>query len=108
MSDDDKVTSRAASLWDAIGGQYWDAASEIAWHSRGTFNPTWEHEDDFLHVWFVMNRYFLDTTKTEDEEDQAQRESRQRALLDRQHLPGSARDRASHARRLRLRRLPPR
>jgi hypothetical protein len=59
LSDEDKVTSRAGAFWDAVGGQYWDAASEIARHSRMTQNPTWEHEDDFLYVAFLMTRYFL-------------------------------------------------
>lgn len=59
IADDDKVTSRAGAFWDAVGGQYWEAASEIARHSRTTRNPTWEHEDDFLYVTFLMTRYFL-------------------------------------------------
>lgn len=76
MRNDDKVTSRAGVFWDAIGGGYWEAAAEIARHSRTTFNPAWEHEDDFLYVWFLMMRYFLDDGSVEAEE-------RQRALLDR-------------------------
>src|SRR5262245_29760754 len=59
LSDDEKVTTRAAAFWDAIGGEYWDAASQIAYQSRMTVNPTWEHEDDFLYVAFLMTRYFL-------------------------------------------------
>lgn len=58
MAEDDKVTSRAAAFWDAVGGTYWDAAAAIASHSRATPNPAWEHEDDFLYVWFIMTRYF--------------------------------------------------
>src|SRR5262245_61699209 len=59
LGADEKVTSRAGAFWDAIGGEYWDAASEIARQSRMTVNPTWEHEDDFLYVAFLMTRYFL-------------------------------------------------
>ncbi|MCH9684679.1 MAG: immunity 49 family protein [Deltaproteobacteria bacterium] len=83
MPEDDKVTSRAGVFWDAIGGQYWEAASELAWHSRSSHNAAWEHEDDFLYVWFVMNRYFLDVPKGDDEQSKADCEERQRALLDR-------------------------
>ena len=74
MADDDEVTSRAAVFWDAIACGHWDAAAEIARHSRSTVNPAWEHEDDFLYVWFLMTRYFLDDGSLEAEE-------RQRALL---------------------------
>jgi hypothetical protein len=74
MHDDDKVTSRGGAFWDAVGGGYWDAAADIAAASRSTFNPAWEHEDDFLHVWFVMSRYFRRPAATKRE---------QKALLDR-------------------------
>lgn len=79
MAEDDKVTSRANVLWDAIGGEYWDAAAAIARHSRASFHPAWEHEDDFLFVWFLMTRYF-GGAPTVDEGAGARR---QRALLDR-------------------------
>ncbi|MFV8749013.1 hypothetical protein ACNOYE_00520 [Nannocystaceae bacterium ST9] len=72
LAHDDLVTSWAGVFWDAVGGEYFDAASTIAGHARGTHNRAWEHEDDFLHVWFVMNRYFLGAS-----------DDRQRALLDR-------------------------
>lgn len=57
MRDDDKVTSLAGAWWDAIGGECWDAVAEISEHSRPAVNPAWEHEDDFLYVWFLMSRY---------------------------------------------------
>ena len=76
VSEEDKVTSRAGAWWDAIGGEYWEAAFEIARHSRSAPNPTWEHEDDFLFVWFLMTRYFLD-------DGGVAAEQRQRLLLDR-------------------------
>ncbi|MEM9456558.1 MAG: hypothetical protein AAGF11_20440 [Myxococcota bacterium] len=76
LPEDDKVTSRGGVFWDAIGGEYWDAAAEIVRHSRASVNPTWEHEDDFLYVWFLMTRYFP--------EDERQRAAPyQQALLDR-------------------------
>ena len=59
LTDEQKVTSRSSAWWDAIGGEYWEAASEIARNSRATPNLTWEHEDDFLYVYFLMTRYFL-------------------------------------------------
>lgn len=84
LSDDDKVTSRAAVFYDAIGGEYWEAAGQIAANSRTTVNPTWEHEDDFLYVWFLMTRYFRDVLRgDEDESEKAAWEQRQRELLDR-------------------------
>jgi hypothetical protein len=83
MPDEHKVTSRAAVFWDAVGGEYWQAAAEIAQHSRSTVNRAWEHEDDFLYVWFLMTRYFLDVAPTDDRTARAQGELRQQALLDR-------------------------
>jgi hypothetical protein len=84
MANDDKVTSRAAVLFDAIGGAYWDAAAEIARHGRASANPAWEHEDDFLYVWFLIQRYFLDVVADDaSEDDRLQREQRLRALLGR-------------------------
>lgn len=59
LRDEDKVTSRAGAFWDAVGGEYWSAAAQIVRDSRRTVNPTWEHEDDFLYVSFLMTRYFL-------------------------------------------------
>lgn len=59
LADADKLTSRAACWWDAIAGGYWEAARDIARSSRTTHNPDREHEDDFLYVMFLMQRYFL-------------------------------------------------
>lgn len=56
---EEKVTSFAGCWWDAIAGGYWDAAREIAQLSRVTPNQNREHEDDFLYVMFLMQRYFL-------------------------------------------------
>ena len=83
MPDEHKVTSRAAVFWDAVGGQYWPAAAEIAKHSRSIVNRAWEHEDDFLYVRFLMTRYFLDVAPDGDRNARAQAELRQQALLDR-------------------------
>jgi hypothetical protein len=59
MADDDKVTSLAAVFWDAVAGGYGSAARDIALHSRRTPNRDREHEDDFLYVMYLMQRYFL-------------------------------------------------
>ena len=83
MPAEHKVTSRAAVFWDAIGGEYWEAASEIAWQSRTTVNRTWEHPEDFLYVWFLMARYFRDAPIADDPNGRAQAELRQQELLDR-------------------------
>lgn len=58
-NDDEKVTSLGGCFWDAISAQYWDAAGEIAALSRMSHNPKREHEDDFLYVAYLMQRYFL-------------------------------------------------
>ena len=59
MADEDKVTSLAAVFWDAVAGGYTSAARDIAIHSRPTPNLDREHEDDFLYVMYLMQRYFL-------------------------------------------------
>ena len=59
MPDEDKVTSLAAVFWDAVAGGYPTAARDIARHSRSTPNPDREHEDDFLYVMYLMQRYFM-------------------------------------------------
>lgn len=86
---DERVTSEAACLWDAIAGEYWDAAQEIANHSRRTHNAKREHEDDFLYVDFLLHRYFLapdedapPTEHTAHEEAQAQRLERWEEVLE--------------------------
>lgn len=55
--DEHKTTSAAGCLWDAMAGQYWEAARQIAAASRRTHNPNREHEDDFCYVFFLMHRY---------------------------------------------------
>lgn len=52
-----KATSAAGCLWDAMAGQYWEAARQIAGASRRSHNPNREHEDDFCYVFFLMHRY---------------------------------------------------
>ena len=76
LADQDKVTSRAAAFWDSVGGQYWSAAAEIARHSRMSQNPTWEHEDDFLYIAFVMTRYFLVPAEDVNQEDHVRAQQR--------------------------------
>lgn len=58
--DDQKVTSIGGCFWDAVAAQYWDAAREIATLSRMSHNAKREHEDDYLYVAFLMQRYFLE------------------------------------------------
>jgi hypothetical protein len=82
LNDEDKVTSRAGAFWDAVGGEYWNTASEIVRHTRMTTNPTWEHEDDFLYVAFLMTRYFLGPA-VNDSEKAAAHMGTQRAMLKR-------------------------
>lgn len=77
----DQVTSRGGAFWDAIGGEYWTAAAEIAQHSRMTQNPTWEHEDDFLYVAFLMTRYSLAANGSDHERNASA--TRQQEMLDR-------------------------
>ncbi|MEX1367491.1 MAG: hypothetical protein AB1Z98_30465 [Nannocystaceae bacterium] len=59
LDPDDLATSVAGVWWDAVGGQYWEAAQAIAERSRDTWNPKREHEEDFLYVRFLMKRYLL-------------------------------------------------
>lgn len=59
MAEEDKATSFAAVFWDAVAGGYDGAARDIALYSRRTPNPDREHEDDFLYVMYLMQRYFL-------------------------------------------------
>ncbi|HWB81318.1 MAG TPA: hypothetical protein VG755_40425 [Nannocystaceae bacterium] len=67
-NDDEKVTSLAGCFWDAVSAQYWDAAREIATLSRMSHNPSREHEDDYLYVAFLMQRYFLDAPADEQQQ----------------------------------------
>ncbi|MGB3292230.1 MAG: hypothetical protein WBB01_04440 [Phormidesmis sp.] len=87
MAEDDKVTSRAGVLWDALVCDRWDAAVEIARHSRSIVNPAWEHEDDFLYVWFLMTRYLRDDGSLDAEERQRDLLARWDDVLEGQHDP---------------------
>ena len=88
LAEEDKVTSRAACWWDAIAGGYWEAARDIARWSRTAHNPNREHEDDFLYVMFLMQRYVLrpdvaDAAGREAfEREQTSRLERWRVVLD--------------------------
>ena len=66
--DDEKITSWAQPFYAAVGGGYREAAEGIASESRMTHNPSWEHEDDFLYVAFLMKRYFLGCSEQEQTE----------------------------------------
>ena len=67
LDPEDLSTSMAGVFWDAVGGQYWDAAQAIAQASRPTWNPKREYEEDFLFVWFLMSRYFLGASPDEQQ-----------------------------------------
>ncbi len=79
VKDEDKVTSIAGCLWDAIAGEYWPAATAIARMSRASQNADREHEDDFLYVAFLIMRYLQDPSSR----DQPARRAAQEQLLDR-------------------------
>ncbi len=59
-ADDSKVTSQSVPLMDAIVAGDEETAAAIARHSRVTWNPDYEYEDDFLYMTFLMGRFFLD------------------------------------------------
>jgi hypothetical protein len=88
MADEDKVTSLAAVFWDAVAGGYTSAARDIAIHSRRTPNLDREHEDDFLYVMYLMQRYFMRPTDADAEAlerhagEQAARLARWKAVLE--------------------------
>ncbi len=81
VTEDEKATAFAAPFWDAVGATYWDAAREIATHSRMTHNPKREHEDDFLYVAFLMQRYFLAPPNDAPAEEQEAHGKRQQQRL---------------------------
>jgi hypothetical protein len=82
LPPEEKVTSLAACWWDAIAGGYWGAARDIARLSRATPNLNREHEDDFLYVMFLMQRYFL-TPDASNIEARAAHDQEQLQILER-------------------------
>ena len=88
MPDEDKATSLAAVFWDAVAGGYMRAARDIALHSRRSANLDREHEDDFLYVEYLMQRYFLAPEPAEEvalerhAREQEERLARWRVVLD--------------------------
>lgn len=76
-----RVTSLGACLWDAVGAQYWAAAGQIAALSPMTHNRAREHEDDFLYVAFLMQRYFLAPGDDASPEQRHNHEQQQRERL---------------------------
>lgn len=56
--NEDRATSRGMPFFDAVAGQYGQAAVQIIQASRKTHNPRWEHEDDFLYVFVLMKLAF--------------------------------------------------
>lgn len=65
VTDDQKITSKADPLFDAIGCGDFATAQSISQHARLNWNSDWEYEDDFLYVLFLMNRFFLKSTDDE-------------------------------------------
>jgi len=83
LTDDDKTTALAAPFWDAVSATYWDAARQIALASRMSHNPKREHEDDFLYVAFLMQRYFLAPEPDASDDERAAHEEAQVQRLER-------------------------
>jgi|GEM_PF-1153305 len=54
-----KTTSRSEPYFDAIACGDADAERQIAQHSRATWNPGEEYEDDFVYVRVLMERFTL-------------------------------------------------
>ena len=79
----ERVTSLGACLWDAVGSQCWDQAAEIAALSPMAHNPKREHEDDFLYVAFLMQRYFLAPPPEADAAQVQAHDEQQRQRLER-------------------------
>jgi hypothetical protein len=57
--DADKATGRSTPFFDAVSAGDFACAHDIAVHSRTTWNPDVEYEDDFCFVWLLMQLYFL-------------------------------------------------
>jgi hypothetical protein len=60
--DDLKATGLSAPFFDAVCANDLACARDIATHSRQTWNPDLEYEDDFLFVWFLMQLFFLNAS----------------------------------------------
>ncbi|NVJ23728.1 immunity 49 family protein [Myxococcus sp. AM011] len=54
-----KVTSKSEPYFDAIACDDLTTAKSIARHSRQTWHPGEEYEDDFLYMSFLMQRFSL-------------------------------------------------
>lgn len=64
---DHKVTSWTKPMFDCVASHYWDAARSIAQHSRATWNPNYEYEDDFAYVRFLIEHLLLDAPAAQAE-----------------------------------------
>ncbi|WP_437274746.1 hypothetical protein WME90_26205 [Sorangium sp. So ce375] len=65
--EDEKITSQAKPLLDAIGAGAWGCASRIAAHSRMAWNADREYQEDFLYIEFLMQHFFLGASPAESE-----------------------------------------
>lgn len=66
--DEEKAASRATALFCAVACKDFDTATEIARHSRYTFNRDEEYEDDFLYVALLMRRFLLGADDAESQQ----------------------------------------
>jgi len=64
-TNEEKITSKAAPFFDAVACKDFRTAREIARHSRHIWNEQEEYEDDFLYVFFLMSKFFLEGTRLE-------------------------------------------
>lgn len=82
-TEDEKVTSLGGCLWDAIAARYWDAAAAIARASRMTPILDREHEDDFLYVAYLLQRFFSGPGDDAPEQEREAHAQAQQQRLDR-------------------------
>jgi len=52
--DERKVTSESKPFFDALCGAYVDGAEAIVLHSRSSWNPDQEYEEEFLYIYLLM------------------------------------------------------
>lgn len=63
--DAEKITSRAKPFFDAVASGDFGNDRDIATYSRGTWNQAEEYEDDFLYVFFLIKKFFLNADEEE-------------------------------------------
>ncbi|MDA8137273.1 MAG: hypothetical protein M0036_01365 [Desulfobacteraceae bacterium] len=58
--EEQKVLSHCKPFYDALAAGCWEAAVQIARHSRMTWAEGYEYKEDFFFVQFLMAYFFLD------------------------------------------------